>query len=88
MSDCSDLLGALSEYLDGNERSEMCRELVKHMEGCDKCRLVVDSARKTIQLYRGGELLECPPEVKARLHGTLRSAWARRSGGASASAAV
>jgi predicted anti-sigma-YlaC factor YlaD len=86
MSDCSDLLGALSDYLDGDERSAMCRELVRHMEGCDKCRLVVDSAKKTIQLYRGEELLECPPEVKARLHGTLRSAWARRSGGRASTA--
>lgn len=78
MSDCKDLLGALSDYLDGDEQSEMCRELKRHMEGCDKCRLVVDSAKRTIQLYRGEDVVEFPAEIKARLHGNLREAWARR----------
>jgi predicted anti-sigma-YlaC factor YlaD len=80
MSDCKDMLGGLSDYLDGNEQTAMCAELRRHMEGCDKCRLVVDSARRTIQLYKGDDLVEFPVEFKNRLHDTLRDAWNRRSG--------
>jgi len=79
MSDCKDLLGALSEYLDGNEQSAMCAALREHMAGCDKCRLVVDTAKRTIELYRGSEVLEFPVDVKTRLHGALRDAWTRKS---------
>ena len=78
MSDCKDLLGGLSDYLDGNEDSAMCAELRRHMEGCEKCRLVVDSARRTIQLYKGDDLVEFPLDVKKRLHDSLREAWKRR----------
>jgi len=78
MSECKDLLGALSEYLDGNEQSVLCAELREHMAGCDKCRLVVDSAKRTIELYRGDEIIEFPIDVKQRLHANLREAWSRR----------
>lgn len=79
MSDCKDMLGGLSDYLDGNEQTTMCAELRRHMEGCEKCRLVVDSARRTIQLYRGDDLVEFPVEFKNRLHDSLRDAWSRRN---------
>lgn len=78
MSDCSDLLGALSEYLDGNEQSAMCAELKQHMLSCDKCRVVVDSAKRTIELYRGTEPVEFPESFRDRLHGSLAEAWKTR----------
>jgi len=82
MSECKDLLGALAEYLDGNEQSEMCTELRRHMSTCDKCRVVVNSARRTIELYReNDQVAEIPVDVQTRLHGALQQAWkARRIG--------
>jgi len=82
MSDCKDLLGALSEYLDGNEQAQMCSELRRHMATCEKCRVVVNSARRTIELYReNDQVAEIPVDVQTRLHGTLQEAWkARRIG--------
>jgi predicted anti-sigma-YlaC factor YlaD len=79
MSDCKDLLGALSEYLDGNEQSEMCAALRQHMAGCEKCRVVVNSAKKTIELYRESDQVgEIPVDSKLRLHRALHDAWMRR----------
>lgn len=80
MSECEKLLGGLSDYLDGNEQSELCAELKKHMEGCTKCRLVVDSASKTIRLYKGDDLVEFPEDSRLRLHNNLRQAWNDRKG--------
>jgi predicted anti-sigma-YlaC factor YlaD len=79
MSECKDLLGALSEYLDGNEQAEMCAELRQHMATCEKCRVVVNSAKKTIELYReSDQVAEIPVDAKARLHRNLQIAWERR----------
>ena len=79
MSDCKDLLGALSEYLDGNEQAEMCTELRRHMATCERCRVVVDSAKRTIELYRDEDrIAEIPVDSQIRLHRTLQEAWSRK----------
>lgn len=79
MSDCKDLLGALSEYLDGNEQAEMCTELRRHMDTCERCRVVVDSVKRTIELYRDDDrIAEIPVDSQIRLHRTLQEAWSRK----------
>lgn len=81
MSDCKDLLGALTEYFDGNEQAVMCTELRRHMATCEKCRVVVNSSRRTIELYReNDQVAEIPVDVQKRLHGTLQEAWSARRG--------
>ena len=49
---CKHLLGNLSEYIDGELQAELCAELEQHLQGCEDCRVVVDTLRKTIELYR------------------------------------
>jgi hypothetical protein len=79
--ECKDLLSGISEYLDGTASEALCAEIRRHMEGCENCRVVVDSARKTIAFYKGDQLVqELPPDFQVRLHGTLRDAWERRQG--------
>ncbi len=49
---CQRLLGNLSEYIDGELQAELCAELEQHLLECDDCRVVVNTLRKTIELYR------------------------------------
>jgi anti-sigma factor RsiW len=49
---CHDLLDGLSDYLDGEASAELCAEIQRHMAGCNKCRVVVDTLGKTVKLYR------------------------------------
>jgi anti-sigma factor RsiW len=49
---CHLLLGSLSEYIDGGLEETLCREIEVHMAGCENCRVVVDTMRKTVSLYR------------------------------------
>jgi anti-sigma factor RsiW len=65
---CEDLLKAISDYIDGEIDPSICEELEKHLRDCDPCKVVVDTVRKTILLYKGTELYELPYEVKERLH--------------------
>ena len=80
MKGCEELLSGLSEYLDGTASEELCEELRRHMEGCENCRVVLDTTRRTIDLYRGDELVPLPESFHARLHDTLRRAWERKRG--------
>jgi anti-sigma factor RsiW len=65
---CRHLLSSLSDYVDGVLESELCSEIERHMQGCEKCRVVVDSLRKTITLYHEAATpAEVPTEVRERL---------------------
>jgi len=50
---CKDTLGILSEYVDGELDTNLCEEIERHMAECGNCRVMVDTLRKTIILYRG-----------------------------------
>ena len=70
--DCRRLLGALSDYLDGDLQEELCAEIERHLQECENCRIVVDTLRRTIYLYRAtAEPGEVPPDVRQRLYHRL-----------------
>jgi predicted anti-sigma-YlaC factor YlaD len=69
---CQALLGSLSDYVDGILREELCAEIETHMRTCDNCRIVVDTLRKTINLYQTtSKPLALPEEVRERLYRRL-----------------
>ena len=69
---CRNLLGSLSEFVDGTLEDELCAEIQRHMDGCDNCRIVVDSLRKTIYLYHVvKEPAAVPEDVRERLYKRL-----------------
>ncbi len=49
---CGDLKDQLSDFLDGELDDEVCQEIRRHLATCDNCRIMVDTLRKTIMLYR------------------------------------
>lgn len=71
--DCRHLLSTLSDYVDGDLGVSLCAELERHLAECENCRVVVDTLRRTIYLYRATSTPEpVPDEVKERLHKRLR----------------
>jgi anti-sigma factor (TIGR02949 family) len=69
---CSRLLGNLSEYIDGDLQKELCSQIEEHMKTCENCRVVVDTLRKTVELYeKCTEDVELPGDVKERLFSRL-----------------
>jgi anti-sigma factor RsiW len=67
-ADCHALLGELCDYVDGEASQSLCAEIERHMAGCENCRIVVDTLRKTIDLYHiTAGPPETPPEVRERL---------------------
>jgi len=49
---CRDLLNSLSDYVDGSLQEEFCVEIERHMSACEDCRIVIDTLRKTVDLYQ------------------------------------
>jgi anti-sigma factor (TIGR02949 family) len=70
--ECSQMLTTLGEYVDGDLSPELCAELERHIKGCPRCRIVVDTLKKTIELYHEtSEEAHIPSDVRARLYAKL-----------------
>jgi anti-sigma factor RsiW len=75
---CEDLLRMLNDYVDGDIDPGVCAAFDQHLEGCNPCRMVVDTIRKTITLYKDEEVYDIPLAFRERLHQTLRNQWGQR----------
>ena len=65
---CHDFLSSLSEYVDGTLDDSLCAEIERHMSGCENCRIVIDTLKKTIELYHVTAIEpNLPQDVHARL---------------------
>jgi len=76
---CEELLRMMNEYVDGSAVPGVCEEFEKHLAGCNPCQVVVDNIRKTITLYKNGQIYELPVGVHDRLHDCLRKRWQEKS---------
>lgn len=69
---CEEAFREISNYLDGDMDENLKRELLAHLQICRKCEIVLDTTRKTIDLYCDGKLFPLPALVRDRLHEALR----------------
>ena len=69
---CEELKARLSDYIDGELDADLCEELEQHLAGCGDCRIVVDTLRKTIVLYRDYGTAPMPRDAHARLVRALK----------------
>ncbi|MDD5307376.1 MAG: zf-HC2 domain-containing protein [Deltaproteobacteria bacterium] len=76
---CEDMLKALDLHLEGGAADEACAEFLRHMAGCERCRVVVDTIRNTVALYRESDTaVEIPEDCRRRLEQALRERWNKR----------
>ncbi len=68
---CKELIRKLSDYLDGELDPALAQELTRHLEHCEDCRIVVDTTRKTIEIYCNTQPSPLPDEVRQRLNRAL-----------------
>lgn len=64
---CKEFLQELTDYLDATVDAELRLKLERHITECPNCFVVVDTTQKTIQVYKGNQPREIPPEVQTRL---------------------
>lgn len=64
---CAELQAQLPDYLDGEAKEAICRAIEEHLASCEDCRVVVDTMKKTIALYRAAPRAQVPAEIHHRL---------------------
>ena len=76
---CRGVIRELSDYLDGELDASARAELERHLERCEDCRLVVDTTKKTIEIFCNSEPVPLPNEVRDRLRAALEKRLRRPS---------
>lgn len=66
--DCRKIFESLSEYIDEELAQTTCKEIEVHLAGCDNCRIVVNTLRRTVTLYHSIPPASMPGDVRLRLH--------------------
>ena len=75
---CKGLIREISDYLDGELAVETLTEIEIHLQRCKDCQLIVDTTRKTIEIYYSAQPLPLPNDVRERLHQALIKRLGRR----------
>jgi anti-sigma factor (TIGR02949 family) len=67
---CNQFLDELSEFLDDSVQGQLRQELEQHLAECPNCWVMVNTTKKTLEIYRGLE----PEAIPCDLHSRLMSA--------------
>ena len=78
MLTCKQFLQELNDYLDPSTDPAMKCHLERHVSECPNCFVLVDTTKKTLQIYKGIEPQTIPDNVKARLWKALEKKMAAR----------
>jgi Putative zinc-finger len=65
---CTEFLAMMDEVIDESIAAQTRAEIESHLKGCGHCEVVLNTVRKTIEIYKCHELYELPTDVSSRLH--------------------
>ena len=75
---CKEVIRKLSDYLDGELEPDLAAQLTRHLEHCEDCRLVIDTTRKTVEIFCKTEPAPLPEDVLHRLNRLLSAKLGQR----------
>lgn len=68
---CKGLLSELADYLDEMLDPALRAEIEEHLAKCKNCRIVVNTTKKTIEIFCNSEPVPLPVDTRERLHSAL-----------------
>ncbi len=81
MLTCKEFLTELNDYLDATVDVEIRRRIETHITECPNCFVILDTCKKTIQVYKGMQPQVLPEDVQTRLMKAVeRRIAAKRTG--------
>lgn len=78
MISCKEFLTELGDFLDGLIDPAMKKHWQEHVNECPNCFVIVDTTKKTMQVYKGMQEQEVPTDIKSRLMQALEKKMAAR----------
>ena len=76
---CKDVLENLSCYIDGDGSAELRQAIERHLEHCRRCRVIVDTTKRTVKIVSDADPFEVPLAVSARLYARLEQVFSEDS---------
>lgn len=77
---CPDVLTLFSRHLEGEISADLCAEMERHLQACDRCRVTCDSLKHTLALCRtSGQARQVPASVQASVKKALRKVLADKA---------
>jgi predicted anti-sigma-YlaC factor YlaD len=64
---CKEIIAELADYLDEDLDPVLRASIEQHLAKCKDCRVVVDTCKKTIQIYCNSEPAPLPLDTRERL---------------------
>ncbi len=74
---CKTVLTELCDFLDGQLDGETVEHMKAHLDRCHDCRLLVDTTRKTIEIFCNSDPVPLPQDLRDRLHAALEQRLSR-----------
>ncbi|HKS81779.1 MAG TPA: zf-HC2 domain-containing protein [Candidatus Acidoferrales bacterium] len=68
---CKTVVVELENYLDKELDPSLRASIEEHLAKCKKCRLIVDTTKKTVEIYCNSEPAPLPADTRKRLHEAL-----------------
>jgi hypothetical protein len=65
---CTEFLKILDDVIDESIAAATRAEIETHLKKCGHCEVVLNTTRKTIEIYRCHDIYELPTAVSERLH--------------------
>jgi anti-sigma factor RsiW len=75
MTDCNEIFGLLSQYLDAELPEDMCRQIDAHISGCAPCVEFLESLKKSIEICHTYKNHERPGPLPAAAREELLTAY-------------
>ena len=68
---CKGLFAELADYLDEMLDPALRAEIEEHLAKCKNCRIVVNTTKKTVEIFCNSEPVPLPEDTRQRLHSAL-----------------
>jgi RNA polymerase sigma-70 factor (ECF subfamily) len=69
---CRDVATLLSQKLEGEISADLCAEMERHLEGCERCRAQCDSLQRTLTLCRRSGSGPVPADIQESVRTAVR----------------
>ena len=68
---CTEFLALLDDLIDDSVAAEARAELELHLRRCGHCEVILNTTRKTIEIYRSHQIYDLPAGLRERLHAAI-----------------
>lgn len=75
---CREILGSLSDYLEGTAGERICKIIEEHLKDCKNCRMHVDNMKMIITLYKSWRDEKIPRSLSVKLRKNIFSEIKRK----------